>query len=192
MVTYFIRTSSDNSPPSVVSCAWVVRSKMSAAMTTLASCRLVHARATFKPTAARASHASRVASPRLTGVGKGVRGLLIARRAEQSGGERVSSEDAVAESGMPKDDLPAPENSSPKDLGAQIQELKNKGSGGGTPKEAENPFVGAFEEIGHTEWPSPVNALKTTGIVIGIVTASAFVLLTVNSALSAISQAIFK
>jgi hypothetical protein len=33
---------------------------------------------------------------------------------------------------MPKDDLPAPENSSPKDLGAQIQELKNKGSGGGT------------------------------------------------------------
>ena len=110
VVTYFIRTSSD-SHPSVVSCAWVVRSKMSAAMTTLASCRLVHARATFKPTAARASHASRVASPRLTGVGKGVRGLLIARRAEQSGGERVSSEDAVAESGMPKDDLPAPENS---------------------------------------------------------------------------------
>lgn len=166
--------------------------KMSAAMTTLASCRLVHARATFKPTASKPRHASRVASPRLTGVGKGVRGLLIARRAEQSGGERVSSEDAVAESGMPKDDLPAPENSSPKDLGAQIQELKNKGSGGGTPKEAENPFVGAFEEIGQTEWPSPVNALKTTGIVIGIVTASAFVLLTVNSALSAISQAIFK
>ena len=163
-------------------------------MTTLASCRLVHARATFKPTASKPRHASRVASPRLTGVGKGVRGLLIARRAEQSGGERVSSEDAVAESGMPKDDLPAPENASPKDLGAQIQELKNKGSGGagGMPKEAENPFVGAFEEIGQTEWPSPISALQTTGIVIAIVMGSTFVLLTVNSALSAISQAVFK
>ena len=107
----------------------------------------------------------------------------------------MSSEDAVAESAAPEGEQPpVPDTAAPKDLGAQIQELKNKGSGGagGMPKEAENPFIGAFEEIGQTEWPSPISALQTTGIVIAIVMGSTFVLLTVNSALSAVSQAVFK
>ena len=159
-------------------------------MTAIAS-RVVHARASFKPPTARPGRAARARG------GTGGRGeLRIARRAEQSGGEgRVSSEDAVAESAAPEGEQPpVPDTAAPKDLGAQIQELKNKGSGGagGMPKEAENPFVGAFEEIGQTEWPSPISALQTTGIVIAIVMGSTFVLLTVNSALSTISQAVFK
>ena len=77
-------------------------------------------------------------------------------------------------------------------LGSQIQELKNKGNlkAGGDP-DNDNIVVGAFEEIGQIEWPTPVGALTTTGIVIAIVTASALVLLTVNSVLSSVSQAVF-
>lgn len=165
-------------------------------MTAIAS-RVVHARASFKPPTARPGRAARARGGAAPGGRAGGRGeLRIARRAEQSGGERrVSSEDAVAESAAPEGEQPpVPDTAAPKDLGAQIQELKNKGSGGagGMPKEAENPFVGAFEEIGQTEWPSPISALQTTGIVIAIVMGSTFVLLTVNSALSAVSQAVFK
>jgi preprotein translocase SecE subunit len=87
------------------------------------------------------------------------------------------------------------------DLGSQIQALKNQGKGddrvssttvkaGGDP-DNDNMVVGAFEEIGQIEWPTPGAALTTTGIVIGIVTASTFVLLTVNSVLSSVSTAIF-
>lgn len=78
----------------------------------------------------------------------------------------------------------------PLPLGSQIQELKNKGKAGGDP-DNDNMVVGAYEEIGQIEWPTPVGALTTTGIVIAIVTASALVLLTVNSVLSSVSQSVF-
>ena len=45
----------------------------------------------------------------------------------------------------------------------------------------DNMVVGAFEEIGQIEWPTPGAALTTTGIVIAMATASTFVLLSVNS-----------
>ena len=45
--------------------------------------------------------------------------------------------------------------------------------------------------MGQIEWPTVGSALQTTGIVIGIVTGSAVVLLGVNSVLAAASQSIF-
>ena len=78
--------------------------------------------------------------------------------------------------------------------GSQIRELRNQGKAavaGGDP-DNDNMFVGAFEEVGQIEWPTPGGAIQTTGIVIAIVTASSLVLLSVNSVLSNLSQAVFK
>jgi preprotein translocase SecE subunit len=125
-------------------------------------------------------------------------------RAEQSSGNKVSSEDAALEAAAPlKDeeqvlDLPSQSDSdaqTPKEeksLGDQIREMKNKGVGGaGDPDASSNIFVGALEEIGEVEWPTAGAALQTTGIVIAIVVGSTFVLLSVNSVLSAVSQTLF-
>mmetsp|Transcript_25201 Transcript_25201/g.62227 ORF Transcript_25201/g.62227 Transcript_25201/m.62227 type:complete len:218 (-) Transcript_25201:84-737(-) len=79
------------------------------------------------------------------------------------------------------------------DLGAQIAALKNGGGqkkAGGDP-DNDNMFVGAYEEIGQIEWPTVGAAIKTSGIVVAIVTASTFVLLTVNTVLSEVSTLLF-
>ena len=52
-------------------------------------------------------------------------------------------------------------------------------------------FTGALEEVGQVEWPTVGGALSTTAVVIGIVVGSTFVLLSVNSVLSALSQKLF-
>jgi len=118
-------------------------------------------------------------------------------RAEQSSGKQVGSEDTVQETASPKGegevlDLPsessAKESSEPS-LGEQISALKNKGAS--DPDASDNIFVGALEEVGKVEWPTVGTALSTTGIVIAIVIGSTFVLLSVNSVLSAVSQKLF-
>lgn len=76
-----------------------------------------------------------------------------------------------------------------KSIGDQIRELKGKG--GGDPDASDNMFTGAFEEVGQIEWPTIGSAFTTTGIVIGIVAGSTFVLLSVNSVLAALSQQVF-
>lgn len=76
-----------------------------------------------------------------------------------------------------------------KSIGDQIRELKGKG--GGDPDVSDNMFTGAFEEVGQIEWPTIGSAFTTTGIVIGIVAGSTFVLLSVNSVLAALSQQVF-
>lgn len=76
-----------------------------------------------------------------------------------------------------------------KSIGDQIRELKGKG--GGDPDASDNIFAGAFEEVGQIEWPTIGSAFTTTGIVIGIVAGSTFVLLSVNSVLAALSQQVF-
>ena len=129
------------------------------------------------------------------------RAPLPPARAEQSAGKKVASEDAVAEAGAPggePGDAPAsdPEPGAAEEpeasLGDQIRELKKKQSGGGGDPDASNNIVqGALEEVGQIEWPTVGSALQTTGIVIGIVTGSAVVLLGVNSVLAAASQSIF-
>ena len=75
-------------------------------------------------------------------------------------------------------------------LGDQIQALKNKGAAA-DPDASDNIFLGAVEEVGQVEWPTVGAALQTTGVVIAIVVGSTFVLLSVNSALSVASQALF-
>ena len=100
---------------------------------------------------------------------------------------------------VPPDAPPSPENAgggggeedSARALGDQIAALRNPPSGTKPGDASDNIVVGAFEEIGRIEWPTPIGALKTTGIVIAIVTGSAVVLLTVNSALSSVSRAVF-
>ena len=119
-------------------------------------------------------------------------------RAEQSSGKQVGSEDAVQEAASPKGegevlDLPsesAGETSAEPSLGDQIRELKNKGTGS-DPDASDNIFAGALEEVGQVEWPTVGGALSTTAVVIGIVVGSTFVLLSVNSVLSALSQKLF-
>lgn len=89
-------------------------------------------------------------------------------------------------------DLPsesAGETSAEPSLGDQIRALKSKG--GSDPDASENIFVGALEEVGQVEWPTVGGALSTTAVVIGIVVGSTFVLLSVNSVLSALSQKLF-
>ena len=126
-----------------------------------------------------------------------LRALPSQLRAEQSSGKQVGSEDAVQEAASPKGegevlDLPsesAGETSAEPSLGDQIKALKSKG--GSDPDASENIFVGAFEEVGQVEWPTVGGALSTTAVVIGIVVGSTFVLLSVNSVLSALSQKLF-
>jgi len=89
-------------------------------------------------------------------------------------------------------DLPsesAGETSAEPSLGDQIRELKGKG--GSDPDASDNIFTGALEEVGQVEWPTVGGALSTTAVVIGIVVGSTFVLLSVNSVLSALSQKLF-
>ena len=88
-------------------------------------------------------------------------------------------------------DLPsesAGETSAEPSLGDQIRELKSKG--GSDPDASDNIFTGALE-VGQVEWPTVGGALSTTAVVIGIVVGSTFVLLSVNSVLSALSQKLF-
>ena len=109
----------------------------------------------------------------------------------------MGSEEAVPAAASPKGegevlDLPsesAVETSAEPSLGDQIRALKSKG--GSDPDASENIFVGALEEVGQVEWPTVGGALSTTAVVIGIVVGSTFVLLSVNSVLSALSQKLF-
>ena len=105
----------------------------------------------------------------------------------------------MQDAASPKDegevlDLPsesAGETSAEPSLGDQIRELKNKSGSGSDPDASDNIFAGALEEVGQVEWPTVGGALSTTAVVIGIVVGSTFVLLSVNSVLSALSQKLF-
>ena len=100
---------------------------------------------------------------------------------------------------VPPDAPPSPENAgggggeedSARALGDQIAALRNPPSGTKPGDASDNIVQGALEEVGQIEWPTVGSALQTTGIVIGIVTGSAVVLLGVNSVLAAASQSIF-
>ncbi|XRB06829.1 translocase [Pycnococcus provasolii] len=118
-------------------------------------------------------------------------------RASSDAGSEGKSDDASSDNDKVATASEEKQDSSPEDGALDLDAVEPViplGMDGDRPAEGGGPaeyFKGVAEEAKLIEWPSPINALTRTALVIAVVAGSAIILTGVNSILSETSKTIF-